>query len=139
MRLLRGEIGQGLVEFALVITVLFIIALGAVDLGRAFHATIVITNASREGARYLTLHPDDCVGGLFTATKNAAVAEAQGSSINLATSQVTVPLYFQNDTFPGCDSGFPVRVTVTYPFKLILTFFIKTSFNITRSTEMIVP
>jgi Flp pilus assembly protein TadG len=138
MRLLRGEKGQGLVEFALVITILFLIALGAVDLGRAFHATIVITNASREGARYLTLHPKDVAAG-YIGTKNAAIAEAQGSSLSLAPSQVTVTLCTDIDPFPGCDSGTPVRVTVTYPFKLILAFFINTSFNITRSTEMVMP
>jgi Flp pilus assembly protein TadG len=138
MRLSRGENGQGLVEFALVITVLFLIVLGAVDLGRAFHATIVITNASREGARYLTLHPKDGAAG-YAGTKNAAIAEAQGSSLSLAPGQVTVTLCTDIDPFEGCDSGTPLRVTVTYPFKLILTFFIKTPFNISRSTQMVMP
>jgi Flp pilus assembly protein TadG len=127
-----------MVEFALVITVLFLIVLGALDLGRAFHAAIVITNASREGVRYLTLHPKDTVGG-YIGTKNAAIAEAQGSSISLAPGQVTVTLCTDIDSFEGCDSGTATRVTVTYPFKLILTFFIRTSFNITRSTEMVMP
>jgi Flp pilus assembly protein TadG len=138
MKWLREEIGQGLVEFALVITILFLIVLGALDLGRAFHATIVITNASREGMRYLTLHPMDSTAG-FAGTKNAAIAEAQGSSITLAPGQITVPLCIDIDPFLGCDSGTRARVTVTYPFKLILTFFIRTPFNITRSTEMIIP
>jgi Flp pilus assembly protein TadG len=138
MKCVQGENGQAMVEFALVITILFFIVLGALDLGRAFHATIVITNASREGMRYLTLHPTDSTSG-FAGTKNAAIAEAQGSSITLTAGQITVPLCIDIDPFAGCDSGTRARVTVTYPFRLILAFFINTPFNITRSTEMIIP
>lgn len=54
-----AEKGQGLVELAILIPVLVIIIIGALDLGRIFFGVITVTNVSREGARYLTLHPDD--------------------------------------------------------------------------------
>ncbi len=45
------EDGQSIVEFALVITVLFIVLFGIVQVGSALHAYLVISQASREGAR----------------------------------------------------------------------------------------
>jgi Flp pilus assembly protein TadG len=134
----KGTKGQGLVEFTLIIMVLLLIAFGVLDLGRAFHALITITNASREGARYLTLHPSDNTTG-FTGTKTAAVNEAQGSSLNLLPTQVSVPLCIDHDAIPGCDSGYPVKVTVTYLVNFVMDVFFSPSITLTRSTEMLVP
>ena len=47
-----GLRGQELVEFAIIFPLLMIIAFGVLDLGRAMHAAITITNVAREGARY---------------------------------------------------------------------------------------
>jgi len=51
MTSLFGDSGQSLVEFALVITVLSLLLLGIVQVGSALHAYMVISQASREGAR----------------------------------------------------------------------------------------
>ena len=48
--------GQNILEFALVLPFLAIVVFGALDLGRVFFATIGLTNAAREGVRYLTMH-----------------------------------------------------------------------------------
>src|SRR5512147_967087 len=112
--------GQGLVEFFLVLMVLLVIAYGVLDLGRVYHAMITITNAAREGARFLTIHPDDNANG-FSGTRNAAVKEAQGSKLELSLEQITVTSCTDRDEFPGCDSGYPVRVTVSYPFPLLMS------------------
>ena len=53
----RKEKGQGLVELAIILPLLLIILLGTIDFGRVFYAYVTITNASREGARYGSLHP----------------------------------------------------------------------------------
>jgi Flp pilus assembly protein TadG len=134
----KSQRGQNLVEFTLVLMILVMIAIGALDLGRIFHTVITITNSSREGARYLTLHPDD-TGTSFTGTKNAAVREAQGSMVNLTPSNVSVTYCRQMDLFEGCDSGFPVRVTVSYNFELISGLLFSGSVPLTRSTQMLVP
>jgi Flp pilus assembly protein TadG len=138
MMVIKGTKGQGIVEFTLIIMLLLLIGFGVFDLGRVFHAIITITNASREGARYLTLHPSDKTGG-FIGTKNAAVNEAQGSSLNILPSQVIVPLCIDNDTLEGCDSGYPVRVTVSYKVDFVMEQFFSSFITLTRSTEMIVP
>ncbi len=134
----NGQRGQNLVEFTLVVTILVLIAIGALDLGRIFHAVITITNASREGTRYLTLHPDDSTTS-FAGTKDAAVREAQGSMINLTPSNVQVTYCRQVDLPEGCDSGWPVRVRVSYDFDLISGLLFSGSIPLSRSTEMLVP
>lgn len=51
-RVLGGEEGQGLVEFAILLPVLVILVLGIVEGGLILYNQQVITNASREGARF---------------------------------------------------------------------------------------
>jgi Flp pilus assembly protein TadG len=134
----QKEEGQGLVEFALILMVLILVVFGVLDLGRAFHSLITITNASREGARYLTRHPTDKELG-FAGTKNAAIDEADGAIIVLTPDQVAVTLCLDEDAISGCDSGTPVRVEVTYSFEFMMGFFSQASVPLTQATEMIVP
>jgi len=47
----KGEGGQSLVEFALVLPIFLLILFAIVDFGMAFHAWITVTNSAREGAR----------------------------------------------------------------------------------------
>jgi len=134
----RKEEGQGLVEFALILMVLILVVFGVLDLGRVFHSLITITNASREGARYLTRHPIDKVGG-FAGTKIAAMNEADGTIIVLTPDQVDVTLCLDEDAITGCDSGTPVRVEVTYSFEFMMGFLSQAAVPLTHATEMIVP
>jgi len=134
----RKEEGQGLVEFALILMVLVLVVFGVLDLGRAFHSLITITNASREGARYLTKHPLDNDND-FAGTKNAAINEADGAIIVLTPDQVEVTLCLDEDAITGCDSGTPVRVEVSYSFEFMMGFFSPASVPLTHATEMIVP
>lgn len=48
----RGREGQALVEFALVLPILVVLLLGLIEFGFLLYNQQVITNASREGARY---------------------------------------------------------------------------------------
>ena len=47
----RGEGGQSLVEFVLVVPIFLLVLFAIVDFGMAFHAWITVTNSAREGAR----------------------------------------------------------------------------------------
>jgi len=132
------EKGQGLVEFALIFTVLLLVGFGALDLGRVFHTLITVTNASREGARYLSLHPADSAEG-FSGTKKAALSEVEGSIPEISLVQTEVTLCTDHDPVQGCDSGFPVRVKVSYPFKFFMGWLIHSPVTLSHSTEMIVP
>jgi Flp pilus assembly protein TadG len=130
--------GQGLVELALVIPVLLIIVIGLLDLGRAFFAVIVINNSAREGARYLILHPDDKGSG-YAGTIAAALLEADGTIVELASGNIAITLCRDLADEGECESGFPVRVRVTYTFEPIMGLVLPESMPLSRSAEMLVP
>ncbi len=59
----KGEGGQSLVEFALVLPIFLLVLCAIVDFGMAFHAWITVTNSAREGGRLGAVHPAlDAVG-----------------------------------------------------------------------------
>ena len=51
--------GQSILEMALMIPILLVLIIGAIEFGRLFYTKIVITNAAREGAYYLSTHQSD--------------------------------------------------------------------------------
>lgn len=101
--------GQSMVEFALCLSLLIMILLGVFDLGRAFHAYIVITNAAREGAYYGAMHPTDNNGIVAR-----VIGEAEGSGVALSAANVSV-------SSTGV-SGTPICITVSYDFALLSSF-----------------
>lgn len=50
-KLLDGRRGQALVELALVLPLLLLIVMGSLEMGRILHSYLVLTSATREGAR----------------------------------------------------------------------------------------
>ena len=108
--------GGSMVELALLLPLLLLILAGIGDLGRAFHDYIIITNVAREGARYASLHVDPLVDPSFAFTKDAAIAEAQGSGITLDRSNVDVTFI---PPVPPEVIG-TATITVTYRFNLIV-------------------
>ncbi len=116
-----NSLGQGLVEFALVLPVLMLILLGAVDLGRVFHDYVTMTNASREGARYGIAHPKDTSG-----IQSRAIEEAAASGIALASDNVSVScLTYDGTTTVSCDqayNGDRLQVTITHDFEFVTLY-----------------
>jgi len=51
----RGEKGQTLVEFALVLPILVLLVIGMLEFGRVLNVWLIVNNAAREGARYATV------------------------------------------------------------------------------------
>src|SRR3990172_7345561 len=128
-----NEPGQEAVEFALLLPVLVLIVFGVLDLGRAFHAAITITNAARVGARYGMVYPSD-EAGIIAATK----AEADGSGIELYDDGVSDDI--EVGCPEGCGQGLPIRVTVNYTFTLITGMILPDpNIPMTRYEEMMVP
>jgi Flp pilus assembly protein TadG len=56
--------GQSLVEFALTLPLVLLIILGTIDLGIGFKTYIALTNAAREGVRWVSIYPSDPAGAL---------------------------------------------------------------------------
>ncbi len=107
--------GQSLVEFALVLTPLFLILLGIVQFGFIFNAYITITNATREAAREATIYAYDrsLTEGQNDAARNDVVRTTFQGSLNLLSPDApyftTTGTWTQNgDTFTNGD------LTITY-------------------------
>jgi Flp pilus assembly protein TadG len=111
------------VEFALVLPFLAVLALGTVDLGRAFQLKNRLTNAAREGA----------VFGQFRPCETAAIQTAvDDEDPNLA----SLNGYSRTVTVSGCPSSATGNLTVTASAKMtILTPFVSaiTGKNVTVS------
>ena len=141
--------GQGLLEFALVLPLLLIVAVGVLDLGRVFFVLITVSNASREGARYLSFNPQEPSYRAtstspidpFRGTKDAAIQEASGSIITLTDTDVVASCtaYFTLDTDQWCASSSTATVTVSYQLDLIAGWVLPSPVTLSRTTYMVVP
>ncbi len=140
--ILRSKItrGQSLVELALIIPLLLLIVFGAIDLARAYHAQVTITNASREGARY-AMRVNSLAGtsaGKLASIVQRTVDEAGASGITIVAGNVTVNCNGGVYAAP-CTSGTAIRVSVTYQFNLLMSAFFIPGFTLRNATEMIAP
>jgi Flp pilus assembly protein TadG len=109
--------GQAVLEMVLILPILLVLVVGALELGRVYFAKIVIKNAAREGAYYLSSHPTDitatnCAESAhifpgYACTRLAAQDEANSSGLTLSDLDITVT--------SCCTSGQPVIVNVTTP------------------------
>ena len=104
---------QALVEFALLLPILLVLILGAMDLGRVFYFKIVLTNAAREGANYLSRNPAD-----YTNSLNAIITEGDSSGVTITADEVT---------WAGCCAvGSPVEITIDKVVDLVFDGFLNT-------------
>lgn len=131
--------GQSIVEFALLLPVLVLIVIGATDLGRAYHVTITLNNAAREGTR-------QAVYNYWSATeiRNATIREATNSGITLTAADITLTCGTSGalntgNLDPLCNHYTPLRVTVCQDFFLILEFIFSNPIEICRYAEMMIP
>jgi Flp pilus assembly protein TadG len=115
----KGEKGQNLVEFALVIPLLMLLVIGIAEFGRAWMTKNILTGAAREAVRIMAVQ----TGNITTAT---ARADNILNSAGITTASVNVI---------DASSAFePVSVIVTYNFPVVLTGFIPGLDNITLSS-----
>lgn len=125
-KLIQNKQGQALVELALVLPILIMLVMGTVEFGRIFHSYLLITNATREGARAGIVGLDDTA--IKTKVKDASV------SLGLTDSQISIE--------PAQSSrvrGVPLTVQVNYSIGLITPFLnavLPDPFPLTTSTTM---
>ena len=112
----KGEKGQALVEFALLVPIFLILLFAIVDFGMGFYSWITVTNSAREGARL----------GAVQATTAQIIVRVQDTSdlIDEGTKMtVTVGCGPSSDPPPtgACPSqpGESVVVRVDYDYDLI--------------------
>jgi Flp pilus assembly protein TadG len=126
----RGR-GQALVEFALLGLLLAMLLAGAVDLGRAYYTSVVVTNMAGEGAAYASIYPDldtnypqsqQC--SQYTLEPNNSiqyrarkVANDRGLVISDSTTRITVSILGADGNPLPCSNrctGTAITVKVTY-------------------------
>jgi len=104
---------QALVEFALLLPLLLVLIIGAMDLGRVFYFKIILTNAAREGANYLSRNPAD-----YSNTLSAIITEGDSSGVTITADEVT---------WAGCCAvGSPVVITIEKDVDLVFDGFLNT-------------
>jgi hypothetical protein len=105
----KREKGQSLVEFALVLPLFLLVLFIIADFGVGFSRWLVITNASREGARLGT------VGATTAEVQDRAIRTSHGL---LDSSGVTVE-YADLDGEPGIGAGDAIVVNAEYRYGFI--------------------
>ncbi|MFO7741333.1 MAG: TadE/TadG family type IV pilus assembly protein [Anaerolineae bacterium] len=111
----RRQRGASLVELALVLFILLLILAAIVDFGRVFNHYVVITNASREGARYASRFSNHERGIL-----DAAIAEAAQSSVQLKDENIEIDPDPGENGETAAPPGDPITVTVKYKVPTII-------------------
>ena len=101
MRGVLDEMGAALIEAAILLPFILLLALGVVDLGRAFHVSAAVQEAAQEGVIYASFNPDDPTGAIARAEEAIQSPDITGS--------VTVT----------CPTSDQVTVTVAHTFNLI--------------------
>ena len=127
IRVRRDERGANVVELALVSGLLLIMLAGAVDFGNAFYHFVVISNASREAARWGSHFPWDEVG-----IEDAAIGEAAGAGVAISRDHIII-------NGLGHVGGQAIWVGIEYPHPMFLGFLTGVdTVTLRNGTEMIV-
>lgn len=123
-----SERGTALVEFALILPLLALVAFGTVDLGRAYTTVNQVKNAAREGAAYAQTRPARLAGTACITPDSAqwfARNEAGSAGADFAV-EVSAPAGRFTSSDAGCapfsaaaTSGEDVTVTVSTPFTVL--------------------
>jgi len=124
MRNHKAKSGQTLVEFTLVLPLLFILVMALFDIGRAVFYYAVINNAAREGTRYAIVQPNceylsdslDCVDAQSAASQNICdeIRAKLFDITELSNSTITI-----NHSVSGTDDATIVSVDIDVLFEPI--------------------
>jgi hypothetical protein len=98
----RGERGQSLAEFAIIVPILTILVFGVIDFGMALRSYIAVTQSTREGARY------GAVGGPAGAFTSGGSGQCDGNTTNTVVGKTCA-------TMKGLNMANINSVSVDYP------------------------
>lgn len=121
--------GQAIIELAIMIPLMLMLIMGVLDLGRVFFVRITVTNAAREGAYYLSYHPED-KSAAYAKTILAVQNEAVGAGVKVNAADVVVS--------NCCTAGQPVSVTVKQTVTLSILNFLFGPINVDSTIKMLV-
>ena len=119
---IRGQRGQTMTEFAIVLPIFLLLLLGIAQLGIAFNNYLALTDGVRAGARY---------GAVLrtSGTRNAATiskVKQSAANLNQSTIGVTITSTWQ--------AGSDLTVCGTYPYSINLVGLVVSSGNLNSCT-----
>jgi Flp pilus assembly protein TadG len=118
----KNQEGAGLVEFSVLAPLFVVLLFGLVEFGLSMYSKEVLTNASREGARF----------GVVYCTPRKTVADIQARVQEYLTKAGFTDTADVNVTGAGGASGTPLTVSVSYPYTFqVLPGFFSTFFDST--------
>ena len=138
-----------MVEFALMIPLLFTLLFGIIDFGRALYAYHFVSDAAREATRWASVRGSSCTG-LEACPAQAQdvtdyVAHIAPPGINTSASRLTVNTNWVSppNSLGVCrtqpkNPGCAVEVTVNYRFKFILPFLPSGTYRMRSTAEMVI-
>jgi hypothetical protein len=122
----KVERGQGLLEFALVISFLLLLLFGIIDFSRLFFTYATMSNGVREGARYGVVHPGQdtaiidhaeammiIIGGTANVAVDYPVTDADGDPYCPHFCQVVVRAESTFDVWTPVIPTFPIVAQAT--------------------------
>jgi len=112
MKRFRNQRGAALLETAVTLPMIMLVAVGIFEFGRAYQTWQVLTNAAREGARIAVL--PDYTDAQVTSTVRTYMTS--GRLTNASTATITI---VRNVPF-GAPPTTASRVTVNYPFQFMV-------------------
>lgn len=110
-RRIRSEKGAALIEAAITVPIILLIAVGIFEFGRAYQTWQVLTNAAREGARLAV------ISGTTDADVTARVRNymSAGQLPNSSTASVTIQ---RSVALTGADTASSIQID--YPFSFMV-------------------
>ena len=133
--------GQSLMEFALVLPLLLLMAFGITEFGRAYYQYNTLSKAIRNGARYMSSHPYDNAN--ITSTQNMVVyGQSSGSGTpvlpGLTPSMIAVTPNGGTSPYDAINPPQSVSVgVVNYPFSPLVPGVISVLKNATFSPQVV--
>ena len=117
----RGRLGQGIVEFALIIPVFLFFLLMAVDFGRLLFSYVELSNTAREAASYAAFNPTTLGPALTSVAQREANVQAQNGEHAIAVADPTCvdsagTTILCNTALGGTGAGNRIKVNVSEQF-----------------------
>jgi len=123
--------GTGAVELAILTPVLFMLTLGAFELGRGVWTKHTLSHAAREAARYASVRSktsDD------PATNATITARAKAAAVGIDASLLTVTTTWN----PSNTTGATVRVQLSYNFKPVTALIPFKTLTLTSNSQRVI-
>ena len=111
---IRGERGVAMIETAITLPIVLLVAVGIIEFGRAYQTWQVLTNAAREGARVAVLP------GVNDATVRTRVQAYMSSGQLSAAASADIDITRNNPIAIGGATATASQVQIDYPFTFMV-------------------